>query len=67
MVVKVVELIGVSTNNFEDAIVQAVDRASKTIKNITGVDVMGQSVKVRDGAVSEYRVNLKVAFVVEEV
>lgn len=66
MVIKVVELIGISTKNFEDAISTAVARASKSLKNITGVDVMGQSAKVKDGKVAEYRVNMKVAFVVNE-
>ncbi len=67
MVVKVIELIGVSSKSYEDAISQAVERSSKTIKNITGVDVIGQSARVKDGKVTEYRTNLKIAFVVEEV
>ncbi len=66
MVVKIVELIGVSKTSYEDAVVQAVRRASKTVKNISGVDVIGQSAKVQDGKVVEFRANLKIAFVVEE-
>ena len=66
MVLKVIELIGVSKTGFEDAIASAVQRSSKTVKNITGVDVLGQSVKVKDGKVVEYRTHLKAAFVVEE-
>jgi hypothetical protein len=66
MVVKIIELVGVSPKNFEDAVVQAVKRTSKTVKNITGVDVIGQSVKVEGGKVVEYRANVKIAFVVEE-
>lgn len=66
MVVKVLELIGVSEKSYEDAISEAVERTSKTVKNITGVDVVGQSASVRDGKVTEYRANIKVAFVVEE-
>jgi hypothetical protein len=65
MVVKIIELVGVSSKSYEDAIAQAVERTSKTVKNITGVDVLGQSAKVADGKVVEYRANLKVAFVVE--
>ncbi len=42
MVVKVVELIGVSSSSFEDAVQQAVKRSSKTVKHNTGVDVVGQ-------------------------
>jgi hypothetical protein len=66
MTIKVVELIGISPKSFEDAVVQAVKRSSKTVKNITGVDVLGQSCRVKDGNVTEYRTNLKIAFVVEE-
>jgi len=66
MVVKIIELIGVSKKSYEDAVVQAVRRSSKTVKNISGVDVIGQSAKVVDGKVVEFRANLKVAFVVEE-
>lgn len=66
MVIKVIELIGVSQKNFEDAITSAVHRSKKTVKNITGVDVVGQSARVKDGEVTEYRVHLKVAFVVED-
>jgi hypothetical protein len=66
MTIKVVELIGISPKSFEDAVVQAVKRSSKTVKNITGVDVLGQSCRVKDGKVTEYRTNLKIAFVVEE-
>lgn len=67
MVVKIVELVGVSEQSFEDAVNQAVSRASKTVKNITGVDVIGQSAAVKHGRVAEYRVNLKIAFIVEQV
>ena len=66
MVIKVIELIGVSKKSYEDAVMSAVERTAKTVKNITGVDVIGQSAKVADGKVTEFRVNLKLAFVVEE-
>ena len=66
MVVKIMELIGISNKNFEDAVNSAVQQASRTIRNISGVDIAGQSVKIRDGKISEYRVHCKIAFVVEE-
>jgi flavin-binding protein dodecin len=65
MVVKIIELIGVSEKNFEDAVNEAVRRASQTVKNISGVDIVGQSVTVKDGRIGEYRVHCKVAFAVE--
>lgn len=66
MVVKIIEVIGISPKGFEDAIQQAVTRASKTVKGISGVDVLGQTASVRDGKVAEYKVDLKIAFVVDE-
>lgn len=64
-VAKVIELLGSSNKGFEDAIVQAIKRASKTIRNIRGVDVIGQTAVVKNGKVTEYRVHLKVAFGVD--
>jgi flavin-binding protein dodecin len=66
MVVKIVEILGISPVSFEDAIATGVARASKTVKHITGVDVVGQTAKVEDGKVTEYRVDMKLAFTVED-
>lgn len=65
MVIKVIELIGTSPESFEAALDEAVKRASKTVRDITGVDIVSQTAKVKDGKVSEYRVTAKIAFVVK--
>ncbi|HVH14516.1 MAG TPA: dodecin family protein [Candidatus Angelobacter sp.] len=62
---KIIELVGTSSRGFEDAINEAVRRSSRTVKNIRGVDVVGQKAIVKDGKVTEYRVNLKLSFGVE--
>ena len=62
---KIVELVGTSTKGFEDAISEAVRRTSKSVRNVRGVDVVGQKAIVKDGRVVEYRVNLKLSFGVE--
>jgi flavin-binding protein dodecin len=62
---KIIELVGTSSKGFEDAINEAVRRSSRTVKNIRGVDVVGQKAIVKDGKVTEYRVNLKLSFGVE--
>ncbi len=64
-VAKVVELVGTSKKNFDDAINEAVRRAGKTIRNVSGLDVVGQKAIVKNGKVVEYRVNLKLAFGVD--
>ena len=66
MVIKIIEVIGVSSMSFEDAIQQGVSRAARTVKNITGVDVLGQTAEVKDGRITEFRVTMKLAFVVED-
>ncbi|MGC9113628.1 MAG: dodecin family protein [Candidatus Micrarchaeia archaeon] len=62
VVVKVVELIGTSPNSWEDAVAGALKRASKTIRGITGVDVVSFNGVVRGGKIVEYRANVKIAF-----
>jgi len=65
MVIKIVELIGVSKKSFDDAFREGVKRAVKTLRNVTGVDVLGQNAAIVGGKIAEYKVNMKVAFVVE--
>lgn len=65
MVVKIIELIGVSSKDWQDAVVNAVREASKTIRNIRGVRVKSCTGKVEDGKIVEYRANVKISFVVE--
>jgi flavin-binding protein dodecin len=64
-VVRVVELVGVSSKSWSDAAQQVVTRASERTRHITGLDVLHSSAVVRDGKILEYHVNVKVAFVVE--
>jgi flavin-binding protein dodecin len=65
-VAKVTEIISSSKKGFDDAVETGVKRASKTLENIQGAWVNEMSVKVRDGKISEYRVNLKVTFVLQD-
>lgn len=62
---KIVELVGTSERGFEDAISEAVRRTAKTVRNVRGVDVVGQKAIVKNGKVVEYRVNLKLSFGVD--
>jgi flavin-binding protein dodecin len=63
--IRVIELVGVSDKSWSDAAQQAVERASETIRHVTGIDVLHSTGVVRGGKIVEYRVNLKVAFVVD--
>jgi len=64
-VVKVLELVGSSPKSFSDAVRSAVSRASQTIRNITGVDVVSSNATVENGQLTNYKVNVKIAFVLE--
>ena len=64
-IVKVIEISSSSTESFQDAITSGIAKASETIKGITGAWVNEEKVVVEDGKITEWRVNLKVSFVVE--
>ncbi len=64
-VAKIIEISAESPASFEDAIVQGIAKASKTIHGITSAWVKEQHVVVDSGKVSLYRVDLKVTFVLD--
>ena len=64
-VVKVIELVGSSPNSFSDAVRNAVATASQTIRNITGVDVLSSNASVENGEINLYKVQVKIAFVID--
>lgn len=65
-VARVTEIISSSNKSFDDAVHRGIERAHKTLKNVKSAWVKDQSVKVKDGKISEYRVNLHVTFVLED-
>ena len=65
-VVKIIELVSTSPKSWEDAVRQALEDASKTVRNIVGIDVVGFKVIVENGRITGFRTNVKVAFLVEE-
>ena len=66
-VAKVTEIKPASQVSFDDAIKQGVARAAKTLKNVKSAWVENQDVRVNDaGEITEYRVQLKVTFVLED-
>lgn len=66
-VARVSEIKASSTESFDDAIRQGVARAVKTLRNVKSAWVANQDVMVDDdGNIAEYRVQLKVTFVLED-
>ena len=64
-VAKVVTIIGTSPESFAKAAAAAVDEAAKTLRGITGADVISMSCGVEDGRIVEYRTTVNIAFGVE--
>ncbi len=65
-VVKIIELMGSSPKNWEEATKNAIAEAAKTVKNIKSVYVKSCKATVENNKIVEYRANVKIAFVVEE-
>ena len=65
-VAKVAEIISSSDKSFDDAVAQGVSRASKTLKGVTGAWVQDQKVVVDGGQIKEWRVSLKVTFILND-
>ena len=65
--IKVVELVGISEKTWQDTVDNAIERATKTIRNSQGVDVLNWTGKVENGKVVEYRANVKISFTVDKI
>lgn len=66
-IARVTEVIASSTRSFEDAIEDGIARANKTLKNVKGAWVESQKVECDDdGKIKEFRVALKVTFVLDD-
>jgi hypothetical protein len=64
-VAKVTEVSASSSKSFEKAMKNGIKRASETLKNVSGAWVESQKVTVKDGKVDQYRVVMKVTFVLK--
>jgi flavin-binding protein dodecin len=64
-VARVTEITASSKKGFDDAIRVGIARANKTLQNVKGAWIKGQKVTVLNGKVAEYRVTMKVTFVLK--
>lgn len=65
-VARVTEITSSSPKGFEDAIEMGIDRANKTLKNLTGAWVKEQKVVISNGKITDYRVTMKVTFILQD-
>lgn len=64
-IAKVVEVNSSSVKSFEDAIQTGIAKVTETVKNVQGAWINEQKVVVKDNKIVEYRVNLKISFLVD--
>ena len=65
-VARVTEIIASSPEGFREAVEEGVARAARTLRNVTGLEVTGKRVKVERGRIVEYRVEMKLIFLLED-
>ena len=65
-IARITEISSTSEKSFEDAIQSAVARATKTLRNVRGAWVKEQQIKIDNGRIIEYQVNLMITFVLED-
>ena len=59
------QIIGASPHSWEDAVRNALERANKTLRGITGLEVVKENAAIQKGKIVEYRATLLVTFVLE--
>ena len=64
-VARITELSATSETSFEDAIQQAISRATSTLRGVEGAWIKDQNVLIQDGNITGYKVNVAVTFVLE--
>ncbi len=64
-IARVTEISSTSTKSFEDAIQTAVSRATQTLRNVRSAWVKEQQIKIDNGSIVEYQVNLMITFVLD--
>lgn len=64
-VARVTEIRASSPEGFREAVLEGLGRATKTLRGISGVEITQKRVKVKDGKLVEYRVDMKIIFVLE--
>ncbi|MCC7462539.1 MAG: dodecin domain-containing protein [Gammaproteobacteria bacterium] len=65
-VARITELSASSRKSFDDALESGLKRATRTLKNVTSAWISSQEVLLKNGKISEYRVRMKVTFILEE-
>ncbi len=64
-VARVSRLTASSPTGWQDAVQEAINRANKTIRGLTGLEIVSQKAKIVDGKITEFRVTIDITFILE--
>lgn len=65
-VARITEVIGSSTESWDDAVHSALDRANKTIRGLTGIEVTKMNAHIENGEIAEYRAHVRITFIIDD-
>ncbi len=65
-VARVTEVVASSPKGWQEAVNEGLKRANKTLRNLTGLEVVEQKAKIENGKITEYRVKMKITFILED-
>ena len=65
-VARITEVIGSSEKSWDDAVQAALNRANKTIRGLTGIEVTKMNAAIEDGKIKEYRAHVRITFILED-
>ncbi len=65
-VARVTRITSSSSNSWQDAVQEGLKRANKTLRGITGLEIVSQKAKIVEGKITEYRVTVDMTFILED-
>ena len=65
-VARITQVIGASPHSWEDAVRNALERANRTLRNITGIEVLKENAAIENGRIAEYRATVQVTFLLDD-
>lgn len=65
-VARVTEVVASSPRGWQEAVNEGLKRANKTLRNLTGLEIVEQKAKIENGKITEYRVKMKITFILED-
>jgi len=65
-VARVSKITASSPKGFQEAVNEGLRRAARTLRGISGLEIVSQKAKVANGKIAEYRVTMEVTFILEE-